>query len=472
MSTAVSRLKGKKAAVLGLGLRSGVPLVRFLCRHGAQVTALDRRQAHEMPDVVALLDGLDIRLTLGADYLAHLTGFDFVFKTPIMRPDLPELVAAVAEGAVLTSEIELFCELCPAPITAVTGSDGKTTTTSLIAAVLREAGFNMFLGGNIGNSLVEQVETIERNDKVVLELSSFQLMPMRQSPHVAVITNISPNHLDVHKSYEEYIAAKANIWRFQEPDDWVILNYDDALTRAMAQSARGRAVFFSRLHELTEGVYWQNGRLLARWQGNEGQICAAADLKLCGAHNQENVAAAAAACLVQGVPLAVIGRAVTDFAGVEHRLELVRELNGVKYYNDSIASSPTRTIAGIRAIGGDIVLIAGGSDKQVPFDDLARVIVERVRAVALIGKTAQKISQAIFLAEQQRGKHVQQAILPSLAAAVEWCQAQAVPGTNIMLSPACASFDMFRDFEDRGRQFKAIVNEAKGTELFASLALH
>jgi len=457
MSRAVSCLKGKKAAVLGLGLRSGVPLVRFLCRHGAQVTALDKRPAHEMSDVSALLGDLDVPLRLGADYLAHLKGFDLIFKTPVMRPDLPELVAAVKDGAMLTSEIELFCELCRAPVTAVTGSDGKTTTTSLIAAVFREAGARTFLGGNIGSSLIEQVEDIASDDRVVLELSSFQLMPMQQSPHVAVITNISPNHLDVHKTYEEYIAAKANIWRYQQPSDMVILNYDDALTRRMASQVLGKCVFFSRLCELPEGVFWSEGQLVARWQGCEERVCKVEDLQLKGLHNLENVAAAAATCLVQGIDVLTIARAVTSFATVAHRLELVRELGGVKYYNDSIASSPTRTIAGLSAIGGDILLIAGGSDKQVPFDELASVIVEKVRAVALIGKTAYKLSQAILLAEEQSGKYINHAVLPSLAAAVEWCQAQAVPGSNVMLSPGCASFDMFRDFEDRGRQFKELV---------------
>jgi len=458
MTKTACALRNKKAAVLGLGLRSGVPLVRFLLDNGAQVTVLDKREAEAMPEVLALLDKLHVELKLGEDYLAHLKGFDLIFKTPVMRPDLPELNAAVSAGAVVTSEVELFCELCPAPITAVTGSDGKTTTTSLIAAVFREAGARTFVGGNIGNSLIEQVEEIAGDDRVVLELSSFQLMPMQQSPHVAVITNISPNHLDVHKSYEEYTAAKANIWRYQKPSDLVILNYDDALTRGMAASVPRRAVFFSRLHELPEGVFWRDEQLIARWRGSEERICHAADLGLRGVHNQENVAAAVAACFVQGVPAGVIAKAVTEFTTVEHRLELVREVNGIRYYNDSIASSPTRTIAGLLAIGGDIVLIAGGSDKQVPFDELARVLVERVRAVALIGKTAQKISQAIFLAERQSGKRVQHAILPSLAAAVEWSQAHAVRGTNVMLSPACASFDMFRDFEDRGRQFKTIVN--------------
>ncbi len=457
MTKLASSLYGTKAAVLGLGLRSGVPLVRFLLGKGAQVTGLDQRQAHEMPEVVDLLAGLKVELRLGGDYLEHLKGFDIIFKTPVMRLDMPELSAAIRNGSVVTSEIELFCELCPAPITAVTGSDGKTTTTSLIAAVFRETGAKTYLGGNIGHSLIEQVESIRSGDRVVLELSSFQLMPMRQSPHVAVITNISPNHLDVHKSYEEYVAAKANIWRYQRPSDWVILNYDDALTREMAASVPGKAVFFSRMSELPQGVFWRDDHLTVRWQGREESICHARDLKLRGTHNQENIAAAVLACLVQDIPMAVIAKAVTEFTAVEHRLELVREIDGVKYYNDSIATSPTRTIAGILTIGGDIVLIAGGSDKHVAFDELAQVIAERVRAVALIGETAGKISRAISLVEEATGRCVRRETLTSLATAVEWCQRQALPGSSVMLSPACASFDMFRDFEDRGRQFKAIV---------------
>ncbi|MBS3937911.1 MAG: UDP-N-acetylmuramoyl-L-alanine--D-glutamate ligase [Peptococcaceae bacterium] len=457
MALTVESLRGKRAAVMGIGLRSGVPLIRFLVDRGARVTACDQKTREQLHDALDALGERDVEYILGGEYLGRLEGFDLLFRTPVMRPDLPEIVKAVAKGALLTSETELVFDLAKAPIIAVTGSDGKTTTTSLIFAILSEAGYMTYLGGNIGQSLVEQVEDIPPSARIVLELSSFQLLPMTQSPAVAVVTNISPNHLDVHASYAEYISAKANIWRHQGSEDYVILNYDDLTTRAMAGHVPGKVVFFSRREAVPCGVFVRGSSLVARWQGAEVQICDITGLRLLGGHNIENVAAAAAVGLVQGVDPRIIASAVTSFTPVEHRLELVRELDGVRYYNDSIASSPTRTLAGLRAIGGDILLIAGGSDKNVPFDELALELVERVRAVALIGSTADKLAMAIKDAERKKGKKVKKINLPTLQAAVEWCRRQAEPGSSIMLSPACASFDMFRDFEDRGRKFKNIV---------------
>ncbi|KAF0194601.1 MAG: UDP-N-acetylmuramoylalanine--D-glutamate ligase [Bacillota bacterium] len=457
MPITLESLKGKKAAVMGIGLRSGVPLVKFLLRHGAAVTAFDKKTAEHLDDVFKALKGLNVEFILGGDYLTKLHGFDLLFKTPIMRPDLPELQDAILEGAVLTSEIELVFDLAAAPITGITGSDGKTTTTSLVNAILTHSGRRTYLGGNIGQSLIEQVEHIPVDASVVLELSSFQLMPMQQSPHVSVITNLSPNHLDVHTSYQEYVHAKANIWRYQSAGDYIILNFDDELTKAMATRVPSQAVFFSRRSEVPVGVFLQADSLIARYNGKDEVICSVNELHLRGVHNWENVAAAAAACLVQGVSVKEIAEAVVSFTTVEHRLEFVREKDGVKYYNDSIASSPTRTIAGLQAVGGDLVLIAGGSDKNTPFDELALEIVDRVRAVALIGKTADKIALAIENAEKQRNQIVNKCYLPTLEAAVNWCREQSKSGSSVMLSPACASFDMFRDFEDRGNQYKAIV---------------
>lgn len=457
MPITVESLRGKKAAVLGIGLRSGVPLIRFLVKHGAEVTACDKKTTEQLQEVLNALRGVPVQYELGEDYLSKLYGLDYIFKTPVMRPDLPELLAAQQAGAALSSEIELVFDLARAPITGITGSDGKTTTTSLVHAILREAGLKTYLGGNIGQSLIEKIEEVPSDARIVLELSSFQLMPMTQSPHVAIITNLSPNHLDVHVSYQEYIEAKENIWRYQKPGDFIVLNYDNEVTRKMIPRVHSTPVLFSRTAEVPAGVFVRDGEFISRWDGREERICSVSDLRLKGVHNWENVAAAAAACLVQGVSVQAISRAVTSFNGVEHRLELVRELNGVKYYNDSIASSPTRTIAGLQAIGGDIVLIAGGSDKHVPFDELALEIVDRVHAVALIGKTADKIGMAIKDAEEKRNRKVKKANLPTLESAVKWCKEQAAPGFSVMLSPACASFDMFRDFEDRGNQFKALV---------------
>ena len=458
MALTVESLRGRKVAVMGIGLRSGVPLINFLVEQGSIVTAFDQKKTEQLGDVQKALVGKNVEYVLGGEYLKQLEGYDLLFKTPIMRPDLPELLKAVAEGARLTSEIELVFDLAQAPITAVTGSDGKTTTTSLIYAILKEAGREAYLGGNIGQSLIEQILDIPATAHIVLELSSFQLLPMKQSPRVAVVTNISPNHLDVHSSYAEYVAAKANIWRYQSQEDYVVLNYDDSTTRAMAPHVPGQVVYFSRQSEVPCGVFVRGRDLCFRWQGAEQHIGDISGLKLLGGHNIANVQAAAAACLIQGISSEVVARAVTTFTPVEHRLELVRELGAVRYYNDPIASSPTRTMAGIQAIGGDILLIAGGSDKNVPFDELALAIVDQVRAVALIGATADKIAMAINDAEQKKGKRVTKRNFPTLQSAVLWCQKQAKPGSSVMLSPGCASFDMFRDFEDRGRKFKAIVN--------------
>lgn len=442
---------------MGIGLRSGVPLVRFLVKHGCEVTAFDRSDISKLEDVLNALSGLPVNIVCGEGYLKRLQGFDFLFRTPIMRPDLPEIVNEIERGAVLSSEMELVFDLCRAPITAVTGSDGKTTTTSLIYEIIRHSGKEVYLGGNIGQSLIEQVIDIPASAEVVLELSSFQLMTMRHSPQVAVMTNLSPNHLDVHSSYEEYTDAKANIWRWQSERDIAVFNYDNALTRSMALEAKGRVYYFSRRNELYEGVFIRGDEMVARFDGEETVLLHTADLKLKGVHNWENTAAAACACLAKGLSPNDVREALAQFAGVEHRLEFVRELDGVFYYNDSIASSPTRTMAGLDAIGGDIILIAGGSDKYVSFDQLAEEIVAKVRCVALIGVTAKKIDAALCIAEAKAGKTVERAFFASLTEAVDWSKSQASPGTSILLSPACASFDMFKNFEDRGHQFKQLV---------------
>lgn len=457
MGISISDLRGKRVAVMGLGLRSGVPLVRFLDNLGCKVTVFDRSSREQLDEAVRALAGLPVELICGEDYLKGLTGFDYLFRTPIMRPDIPEIRQAVAEGAVLSSEIELVFDLCRAPITAVTGSDGKTTTTSLIYETIKRSGRRVYLGGNIGTSLIGDVLDIPEDAEVVLELSSFQLMTMKQSPTVAVLTNISPNHLDVHTSYGEYMEAKANIWRWQSSEDSAVFNLDDPLTKAMSQHAPARVCHFSRLSEPEQGVFVRGTEMVARWAGQEHHLLDTSELKLRGVHNWENAAAAACACLARGISITDIADALKAFAGVEHRLELVRELDGVFYYNDSIASSPTRTMAGIEAIGGDILLIAGGSDKYVSFDALADTLVDRVRAVALIGVTAGKIDEAISRAEAARQRQVQRARCKSLSEAVSWCREAAHPGSSVMLSPACASFDMFKNFEDRGRQFKQLV---------------
>ncbi len=453
----INELKGKKVGVLGLGLRSGVPLIRFLHRLGCQIVACDRKEKEQLSQVLAELSQIPVELRLGEDYLAHLDDCHVLFRTPFMRPDLPELQAAVRKGARLSSEIELVFALASAPITGVTGSDGKTTTTTLISEMLKADGREVYLGGNIGNSLIEQVLHIPSTAEIVLELSSFQLMTLTDSPQAAVITNLSPNHLDYHTSFDEYVQVKTNLLRAQNKDAVAVLNWDNQLTKELGDLTAGQVYYFSRQEEVAAGAFLRNGQIILRQKQQDVVLCSTNELKLLGDHNIENVMAAAMVAYAKGAKLSAIKHVATSFAGVEHRLELVRELDGVRYYNDSIASSPTRTIAGLAALPYPIVLIAGGYDKKIPFEPLAKAVVGRVDALALIGQTAPAIAQAVNqeLVAQRAGLPMQQ--FASLKDALLWAKQQARPGSAIVLSPACASFDMFKDFEARGHAFKELV---------------
>ncbi len=450
----LNTLKGKRAAVLGIGV-SNTPLARLLLNSGVSVLACDKRE--EADEELRELSALGAQLCLGKDYLEYLEGCDVIFRTPGMRPDLPQLQAAVERGSLLTSEMEVFFQVCPCPIIAVTGSDGKTTTTTIITGLLKAAGHTVHLGGNIGKPLLPEAESIKPTDFAVVELSSFQLMTMEHSPCIAVITNLAPNHLDVHKSMEEYIAAKENIYLHQSADDRLILNADNRITRAFAQKARGLVTLFSRKEEpsgdclfLRDDAIWRKGG------GEARKLLCRSDILLPGDHNVENYMAAIAA--VDGlVPQQVIRDYVKTFGGVEHRIELVRTLNGVRYYNDSIASSPTRTIAGLKCFPEKVILIAGGYDKHIPFDVLGPEITAHVKRLILTGDTARKIRAAVETAPDflTRGPIIEE--YETLAQAVAGAHAAAREGDVVLLSPACASFDKFKNFMERGNTFKALV---------------
>ncbi|MEG1073410.1 MAG: UDP-N-acetylmuramoyl-L-alanine--D-glutamate ligase, partial [Oscillospiraceae bacterium] len=384
----LASLQGKRVAVIGIGV-SNTPLIQLLLRADIAVTACDRHTYEELGEVAENLESLGAELHLGPDYLQNLR-HDVIFRTPGMRPDVPELMAAREQGSVITSEMEAFFEVCPCPIIAVTGSDGKTTTTSIIAGMLAAAGRTPFVGGNIGKPLLADSENMTPDDIAVLELSSFQLMTMEKSPHTAVVTNLAPNHLDMHKSLEEYYAAKKNIFTHQSSCDRVILNQDNAITRSFAADAPGAVTLFSRRETLNPGICVKGGIICV--DGRE--VLPISDILLPGEHNIENYMAAIGA--VEGlVPDEIIRKFAQTFAGVEHRIELVRTLNGVKFYNDSIASSPSRTTAGLRSFSQKVILIAGGYDKKIPFDDLGSVIADHVKALCLTGDTAQKIRTAV-----------------------------------------------------------------------------
>ena len=454
MEEYLSGLSGKQVAVIGIGV-SNQPLIRLLREAGISVTACDKNTRDRFdPGVLESLEAMGTRLRLGEDYLDGLTGFDVIFRTPGMRPDVPQLEAARAAGAQITSEMEAFFQVCPATILAVTGSDGKTTTTTIIAGLLQAAGKKTFVGGNIGRPLLADVPQMGTEDMAVLELSSFQLMTMGMSPHVAVVTNLAPNHLDIHKSMEEYVDAKRNICLHQGPGDRLVLNWDNDITRGFADSARGSVTFFSRQSTLERGVDIRDGVICC----NGRQVLPLEDILLPGVHNVENYMAAIAA--VDGlVPDEVIRSYAHTFGGVEHRIELVRELNGVRYYNDSIASSPSRTIAGLRSFREKVILIAGGYDKHIPYDVLGPEITAHVKTLVLTGATAPKIRQAVLQTSDYRPGAPNILEEEDFRQAVLTAHKAAKPGDVVILSPASASFDHFKNFAQRGETFKQIVRE-------------
>ena len=447
-----SSLQNKKVTVLGIGV-SNIPLIRMLCRANIKVIARDKRGRDAMPDTAQELESLGVTLILGNGYLSGLDG-DVIFRTPGMRPDLPEIQTAVKRGAVLTSEMELFFRHCPCHTIAVTGSDGKTTTTTIIAKLLERAGKNVYLGGNIGRPLLTDVSGMEPEDYAVLELSSFQLMTMEQSPEIAVVTNVTPNHLDVHLDMAEYIAAKENCFIHQNEKHTVVLNYDNEITRGFAQFAKGERLFFSRNEYFEQGVCLREDMIYVCGE----PYLSVEDITLPGDHNVENYMAAIGA-IHHLVPKELVRAFAKEFTGVEHRIELVRVRNGVSFYNDSIASSPARTIAGLHSFRQKVILIAGGYDKKIPFDDLGVEIAQCVKSLFLSGDTAEKIKAAVLEAVNYSEKDIGIHQYQTFNEAVLQAAAAAKSGDVVLLSPACASFDQFKNFAERGETFKRLIYE-------------
>lgn len=439
-------MNGKKVVVLGIGV-SNKPIIQMLLSYGAIVTACDKND-ELTPELVSLMR-MGAKFSLGEKYLDKLD-CDMLIRTPGMRPDLPQIQAAKKRGAKITSEMELFFELCPCKIIGVTGSDGKTTTSTLIYNLLKQEGHTVYLGGNIGTPLLPKIEIMEKGQYAVVELSSFQLQTMRKSPHISVITNISPNHLDVHKSMEEYIEAKKNIFLHQTKTGRLILNADNEITAGLVSEAKGNVTTFTRSEEnanivLRDGKIYMDGTA----------VLDTADIMLPGMHNVENYMAAIAA-VQKIVKPATIRKVAKNFAGVEHRIEYVREVDGVKFYNDSIASSPSRTRAGLNSFEQKIILIAGGYDKRIPFDQFGHDVKAKVKRLYLIGATASKIKDAVVRAYDGK-KTMPLFIYPTLEQAVKEAYMGAEAGDIVMLSPACASFDMFKNFEERGKRYKELV---------------
>lgn len=448
-----NNLKNKRILVLGVGV-SNRPLVRLLLRYGIDVTCCDKTPREKLDAEVLRLEADGAKLHLGEGYLEGLSG-DVVFRTPGLHPDTPQIKALRDSGAVITSEMEAFFAVCPAQIIAVTGSDGKTTTSTLISELLKKQGFRVWLGGNIGTPLLDKADEMEPTDLVVLELSSFQLMYFPYSPHTAVITNLSPNHLDIHKDMEEYVAAKENLYLHQKADDVLILNRDNAVTHSFVPKARGRVLEFSRLTEPERGVFLRDGVIWRKGETLE-KVLDQSDILLPGIHNVENYMAAILA-VGDRVSNENIREVARSFGGVEHRIELVREKDGVRYYNDSIASSPTRTIAGLRSFDQKLILIAGGYDKHVPFEPLGPEIVDHVKTLILTGATAPKIEAAVLAAPNYAPGSPEILHEEDFYEAVRLASRVAKPGDVVILSPAGPAFDKFKNFMVRGKEFKRTV---------------
>lgn len=450
----LTSLKGKRVAVIGIGV-SNTPLIKTLLSAGISVTACDKNKREAFGPLADELESLGAELHLGDTYLEGLDQ-DVIFRSPGIRPDIPPFLAAIEKGSILTSEMEVFFQVCPCKIIAVTGSDGKTTTTTLISEMLKGAGYTVHLGGNIGKPLLSEAGEMGQEDIAVLELSSFQLMTLQSSPNVAVFTNLSPNHLDIHKSMEEYTLAKENIFTHQGQGGIAIFNQDNALTQEMSSRAPGKARLFSRQGSVENGVFVKDGTIVVAVDGQQRKLFSTDRILIPGEHNVENYLAAIAA--VQGlVSDEVILHTAEHFPGVEHRIELVRNLKGVRYYNDSIASSPTRTIAGLRSFRQKVILIAGGYDKKIPFDTLGPEVHAHVKTLVLTGHTAEKIRQAVISYPGYQDGQPEIVMEDDFRQAVLAARDKAQEGDIVILSPACASFDHFKNFAQRGEIFKEIV---------------
>ena len=451
-------IRFRKVAVIGLGV-SNLPLLEYLYEKKAQVTVFDERTMDEIPsETINKINTYEFSYSFGKNCLEKLNGFNIIFRSPSCLPTRTELQKEAKRGAIVTTEVEMLMEMCPCKIVGVTGSDGKTTTTSLINAILKKAGYKTFLGGNIGAPLFTKLPEMEPNDIVVLELSSFQLMNMHISPDIAIITNITPNHLNIHKDYQEYIDAKKCIFKNQNEKGILILNYDNDITRECAKESNGNVVFFSSKVKLDNGFIVDGDIIKECTDKVRKHILNTDEVILRGNHNFQNIATALAATKTL-VDTDIAVQAIKEFKPVEHRIEFVKEIDGVKWYNDSASSSPTRTISGINAFKENIILIAGGYDKNLEYEPLAKPVVDKVSTLILIGQTAEKIYDVVKNESEKENKKVNIYMCDTLEQTIEIAKKSAKKGDVVLFSPASASFDMFKNFADRGHKFKDLVNK-------------
>lgn len=450
-------VKNKKVAIIGLGV-SNIPLLDYFHELNSKISVFDNREKEELDStIINKIYNYGITYYGGKNNLENLNGFDIIFRSPSVMPYREELKKEADRGAIITTEIEMVLKLTPSKTIGITGTEGKTTTTSIIYEIIKKAGYNCFLGGNIGKPIFTLVKDMTPDDVIILEMSSFQLTNMDVSPDISVVTNIFPDHLNVHSSYEEYREQKKNIFKYQSEKGITVLNYDNEFTRQFAKETNGKVIFFSSKEKLEDGYIYDTSDETIKYceDGVRRHLIKKGDIKLRGIHNYENICAALAATKTL-VDIDTAVETIKNFKGVEHRLEFVRELNNVKWYNDSIGTSPASTIAGLNAFNEDIILLAGGSDKGLDYKEVGEAIAKKVRTLILTGPTATKIEEATRNAVN--GDKVEICFVENLEEAVKLANKKARKGDIVLLSPASASFDAFKNFEDRGNKFKEFTN--------------
>jgi len=446
--------KDKKIAILGLG-EENVALTNFILEKGAlDVTLLDEKTEQELTGFLSRIQSQDIKTKFGENYLQNLSDFELVFRTPGIHYLHPEIQLAQKNGTEISSQTKLFFSLCPCPIVGVTGTKGKGTTSTLIYKILKAGGKDVFLGGNIGNAPIEFLNELESDSLVVLELSSFQLQDLKQSPHIGVVLNISSDHLDVHKSNEEYIEAKTHIIAHQNKEDFACINADYLTSVELATQTEAQVYWFSRNKSIDQGV-WVKDKEEIIWQEDRLQevIIKTKEIFIRGEHNWENVSAAILATKLLNIPNRIIAEEVRNFPGLEHRLEFVVEHRGVKYFNDSFSTNPDTAIAAIKSFTEPILLIAGGSEKHADYKELGKAIDQsNVKTVILIGETGPRIKSEIKNPNIELISNCQ-----NIDEVIKTAQTKAVTGDIVLLSPASASFDWFLNYKDRGKKFKDAI---------------
>ena len=444
--------KNKKILVLGIG-RSGQAVAKVLAELGADVTISDTKTAQELNNDFSSLKAAKIKLSLGYQQSDLLDDVDAVIVSPGISIHIPLIKEAQQRRIEVLSEIEVAYRLCPAPIIAITGTNGKTTTTTLTGEMLKTTGKQVVVGGNIGTALSHETAGISPSGVVVAEISSFQLEAVHEfRPHIAAVLNITPDHIDRHGSFENYKLTKEKIFSRQQADDYLILNYDDASVREMGRRTKSQVVYFSTKQVLPEGIFVQNGEITIKWQGITHPIVKVQDMKLFGNHNVENALVACGAAFFAGVKTDDMAKVLQSFAGVEHRIEPVRKINGVMYYNDSKATNPESAIKALEAFPGHIILIAGGWDKKTDLTAFINLVKAKVDHLILLGEAQERFNRE---AEKQDIHPIH--LVDSFAEAVTLAHKLAKPPQVVLLSPACASYDMFTSYEHRGEVFKKLV---------------